>query len=320
MKNKLFALLLAAAMLASILAGCTEASSIEEPIDIAALKGPTGMGMTVLMGGELKGKYNIALSNAPDEVSAKLISGEADIAAVPLNLASVLYNKTEGGIVMLAVNTLGVLYILENGTEIQSIDDLAGKTLYATGQGSSPEYMLNYLLAQYGLTDSVSIEYKSEHSELAALMASGEATLGMLPEPMVTNVLLKNESVRVALDLNDLWEQKTGIAPVQGCLVVRAEYLEANEKAVQEFLKDYEASVKYVNEHHTKAALLMEAYGVVDSAKAAEESIGKSNIAYVAGGDMREMAEAMLAVLFDADAKSVGGALPGDDFYYNGGK
>lgn len=319
MKNKRIALLLAAAMLVSILAGCSGASSIESPINIAALKGPTGMGMTVLMGDELKEKYNIALSGTPDEISAKLISGEADIAAVPLNLASVLYHKTEGAIVLLAVNTLGVLYILENGNEIQSIDDLAGKTLYATGQGSSPEYMLNYLLAQYALTDSVTIEYKSEHSELAALLASGDVTLGMLPEPMVTSVLLKNENVLVALDLNDLWEQKTGIAPVQGCLVVRADYLEANEKAVQEFMKDYEASVAYVNEHHEKAALLMESYGVAEAAKAAEASIDKSNIVFVAGDDMRDMAEAMLTVLLDANPKSVGGTLPGDDFYYKGG-
>lgn len=320
MMKKLFALLLAALMLTAVLAGCSSPSAIEQPINIAALKGPTGMGMTVLMGDELKDKYNITLSSAPDDVSAKLISGEVDIAAVPLNLASVLYNKTEGGIVMLAVNTLGVLYILENGDTIQSIDDLAGKTLYATGQGATPEYMLNYLLEQYGLTDSVSIEYKSEHSELAALMASGDVTLGMLPEPMVTSVLMKNENVRVALDLNDLWEQKTGISPVQGCLVVRTEYLQENEAAVQEFLNDYEASVAYVNEHHSKASLLMESYGVLDNAAMADASIGKSNIVFITGSDMRDMAEAMLNVLFDANAKSVGGALPGDDFYYNGDK
>ncbi|HOS19106.1 MAG TPA: ABC transporter substrate-binding protein, partial [Clostridia bacterium] len=146
--KKLLCVLLAAVMAVMLFAGCAGANANKTPVNVAALKGPTGMGMAVIMGDEFKEKYNIALSAAPDDVSAKLISGEVDIAAVPLNLASVLYNKTEGQIVMLAVNTLGVLYILENGDSIQTIDDLAGKTLYATGQGSTPEYMLNYLLAQ----------------------------------------------------------------------------------------------------------------------------------------------------------------------------
>lgn len=316
--KKTLSFLLVAVMAAMLAAGCASANTIKTPINIAGLKGPTGMGMTVLMGDEFKEKYNISLSAAPDDVSAKLISGEVDIAAVPLNLASVLYNKTEGQIVMLAVNTLGVSYILENGNSIQSIGDLAGKTLYATGQGATPEYMLNYLLEQYGLTDQVTIEYKGEHSELATLMVSGDVTLGMLPEPMVTSVTMKNANVRVALDLNALWEEKAGVAPVMGCVVVRKAYLEANEKAVKAFLGDYKASVEYVNEHHAKASLLMEAYGVVDSAAAGEASIGKSNIVYVAGKDAREMADAMLRVLFDANPKSVGGAMPGDDFYYNG--
>ncbi len=316
--KKVFSLLLVLFMLASLVAGCQSASGIKEPIRVSGLKGPTGMGMTVLMGEEFSDKYNVTLSGAPDEVSAKLISGETDIAAVPLNLAGVLYNKTEGGIVMLAVNTLGVLYILENGETVQSVEDLAGKTLYATGQGSSPEYMLNYLLAQYGLTESVTVEYKAEHSELAALMASGEVTLGVLPEPMVTSVLTKNANMRVALDLNGLWEEAAGIPAVQGCLVVRKEYLEANEKAVKEFLSDYEASVGYVNEHHNKAALLMESYGVLESAVIAEASIGKSNIVFITGSEMRDMAQPMLQVLFDANPKSVGGAMPDDGLYYAG--
>ncbi len=318
MKRKLLSAALALALLISLAAGCAKTSGIKEPIDIAALKGPTGMGMTVLMGDELKAKYNITLSAAPDEVTSKLISGETDIAAIPLNLASVLYNKTEGNIVMLAVNTLGVLYILENGEGIQSVGDLSGKTLYATGQGATPEYMLNYLLAQYGLSESVAVEYKAEHAELAALLAAGEVPLGMLPEPNVTAAAMKNASLRVALDLNALWEEATGIPAVQGCVVVRKDYLEANESAVLEFLADYEASVKYVNGHHAKAAEMMEAYGVLDKAAIAEKSIGKSNIVFVTGADMREMSEAMLDVLFAANPKSVGGALPGEDFYYSG--
>lgn len=316
--KKLVSLVIALLMCAALAAGCASgAAKFEQPIAITALKGPTGMGMTLLMGDEFSKKYAITLSSAPDEVTAQLISGETDIAAVPLNLASVLYNKTEGGVVMLAVNTLGVLYVLENGNEIQSVSDLAGKTLYATGQGSTPEYMLNYILAQYGLTDSVTVEYKAEHSELATLMASGDVTLGMLPEPNVTSVLMQNESVRVALDLNALWEEATGISAVQGCIVVRSEYLAEHEAEVKAFLEDYGASVNYVNEHHEKASIMMETYGVVAKAAVGKASIEKSNIVFVTGSDMRDMAEAMLTVLFDANAKSVGGALPGDDFYYS---
>lgn len=315
--KKLLSLTLTLALLAALLAGCA-GTGTQEPIRVSALKGPTGMGMTQLMGEDYRDKYEIALSGAPDDVSAKLINGETDIAAVPINLASVLYNKTEGGVTLLAVNTLGVLYILENGETVQSIDDLAGKTLYATGQASTPEYMLSYLLAQYGLADSVTVEYKAEHSELATLMATGDAALGMLPEPNVTSVLMKNDAVRVALDLSALWQEKTGIAPVQGCLVVRTEYLNENEKAVKAFLKDYEASVKFVNENHAEAAALMETYGVMEKAAMAEAAIEKSNIVYVAGAEARTMAEAMLKVLFDANPKSVGGALAGDDFYYGG--
>lgn len=314
--KKTLSLALVLALTAMLLAGC--AAGEPAPIRVAALKGPTGMGMVQLMGPDYEKEYTIALSGAPDDVSAKLINGEVDIAAVPANLASVLYNKTEGGVTLLAVNTLGVLYILENGDTIQSIDDLAGKTLLATGQGSTPEYMISYLLAQYGLSESVAVEFKAEHSELGTLMAAGEAALGMLPEPNVTAVLMKNADVRVALDLNALWQEKTGVSAVQGCLVVRTEYLKENEKAVRAFLKDYEASVKFVNENHVEAAALMETYGVMEKAAMAQAAIEKSNIVYVAGADARAMTEAMLNVLFEANPKSVGGALPGDAFYYDG--
>lgn len=187
--KRIAALFLIVCMAVALFAGCGTQETT--PINIGALKGPTGMGMVTLMGEEFSGKYNITIESAPDVVTGKLINGELDIAAVPVNLASVLYNKTKdesgnSNIMMIAVNTLGVLYVLEDGDTVNSLTDLAGKTLYATGQGSTPEYMLSYLLEKSGLTDSVSVEYKAEHSELATLMASGEVKLGMLPEPNVT--------------------------------------------------------------------------------------------------------------------------------------
>lgn len=313
--KKLTALILIACMAAALFAGCgTKATT---PANIGTLQGPTGMGMVTLMGDEFSSKYNITIESAPDAVVGKIINGELDIAAVPVNLAATLYNKTEGNIMMIAVNTLGVLYVLEDGETVNSMADLAGKTLYATGQGSTPEYMLSYLLEKNGLTDSVTVEYKAEHSELATLMASGEVKLGMLPEPNVTATMAKNEKLRVALDLTKEWKDAAGVEPVQGCIVVRKDYFEQNQAAVRLFLKEYEAAVNYTKANQAETAALMEKYGIIGSAAIAEKAIDKCNIVCYRDEAMRTAAEAMLQVLFDANPKSVGGALPGDDFYYN---
>ncbi|MGN0800517.1 MAG: ABC transporter substrate-binding protein [Christensenellales bacterium] len=313
--KKLTALILIACMAAALFAGCgTKATT---PANIGTLQGPTGMGMVTLMGDEFSSKYNITIESAPDAVVGKIINGELDIAAVPVNLAATLYNKTEGNIMMIAVNTLGVLYVLEDGETVNSMADLAGKTLYATGQGSTPEYMLSYLLEKNGLTDSVTVEYKAEHSELATLMASGEVKLGMLPEPNVTATMAKNENLRVALDLTKEWKDAAGVEPVQGCIVVRKDYFEQNQATVRLFLKEYEAAVNYTKANQAETAALMEKYGIIGSAAIAEKAIDKCNIVCYRDEAMRTAAEAMLQVLFDANPKSVGGALPGDDFYYN---
>ena len=313
--KKLTALILIACMAAALFAGCgTKATT---PANIGTLQGPTGMGMVTLMGDEFSSKYNITIESAPDAVVGKIINGELDIAAVPVNLAATLYNKTEGNIMMIAVNTLGVLYVLEEGETVNSMADLAGKTLYATGQGSTPEYMLSYLLEKNGLTDSVTVEYKAEHSELATLMASGEVKLGMLPEPNVTATMAKNENLRVALDLTKEWKDAAGVEPVQGCIVVRKDYFEQNQAVVRLFLKEYEAAVNYTKANQAETAALMEKYGIIGSAAIAEKAIDKCNIVCYRDEAMRTAAEAMLQVLFDANPKSVGGALPGDDFYYN---
>ncbi len=313
--KKLTALILIACMAAALFAGCgTKATT---PANIGTLQGPTGMGMVTLMGDEFSSKYNITIESAPDAVVGKIINGELDIAAVPVNLAATLYNKTEGNIMMIAVNTLGVLYVLEDGETVNSMADLAGKTLYATGQGSTPEYMLSYLLEKNGLTDSVTVEYKAEHSELATLMASGEVKLGMLPEPNVTATMAKNENLRVALDLTKEWKDAAGVEPVQGCIVVRKDYFEQNQAAVRLFLKESEAAVNYTKANQAETAALMEKYGIIGSAAIAEKAIDQCNIVCYRDEAMRTAAEAMLQVLFDANPKSVGGALPGDDFYYN---
>ena len=313
--KKLAAFALALAMCAALLMGCASPAKTE-PVKLGTLMGPTGMGMVAIMGEEYAKEYDITVSSAPEDITAAFISGELDMAAVPINLASVLYNKLDGDVYMLAVNTLGVLYVLENGNEVNSMADLAGKTLYATGQGATPEYIINYLLEKNGIAGEVSVEYKAEHSELAALMASGEVTLGMLPQPNVTATLAKNAELRIALDLTEEWGKVSDTQLVQGCIIARRSFVEENKAVIATFLKDYEASVAFVNEHHEKASLLMETYGIIPSASLAKAAIKKCNIVCLTGDDMAAAASGMLNVLFEVEPKSVGGALPDEELYY----
>ncbi|MGN0544669.1 MAG: ABC transporter substrate-binding protein [Acutalibacteraceae bacterium] len=328
-------LLLCAVMLLSF-AACAgktgdSATTTEEPlqadttpINITALKGPTGMGMAKLMndGNE---QYNFSIAAAATDIAPLIINGEADIAACPLNLAATLYKKTNGQIKMIAINTLGVLYIVENGNSINSIADLKGKTIGATGQGATPEYVLNYLLRANGLEpgNDVTIEYFNDHSELATRIASGKIDIAMLPEPNVTTVLVKNSSLRKAIDLTEEWEktteangEKTSLA--QGCLIVRTEFLEAHPNAVKAFLAAYKESVDFVNNNSSQAAQMIADAGIVPSAQIAEQAIPNCNIVYMVSDDMVQTAKANFEVLFKADPASIGGAMPDDNLYYTG--
>ncbi len=312
MKRKKIVCLLLAALFAAACFGC----AAQEPpavLKVAALKGPTGMGLAYVMSEQAE-QFPVELQDAPDVVSAKFINGEIDIAAVPINLASVLYNRTEGEAVMIAVNTLGVLYILENGETVQSLADLAGKKLYATGQGSTPQFVLEYLLEKNGLTGQVEVEYLAEHATLATMMAAGEVELAMLPEPNVSSVLLKNDSVRVALDLTAEWDAVSDTALLQGCYVVRKSVLEEEPEAVKAFLDAAADSAARVNEEEGAAALIAE-LGIVGSEAIAARAIPNCNIVCITGDEMRQASQAMLQVLFDANPSSVGGALPDDALY-----
>ena len=306
--KKILAFLTLAVMLFAV--GCAKAPA--EPVNIAALKGPTGMGISYMM--DDTAKYNVELQDAPDVVTGKFINGEIDIAAVPLNLAAVLYNKTEGNVVLLNLDTLGVLYIVENGETINSLADLAGKTIYASGEGATPQYVLDYLLAQNGLTDQVKVEYVGEHTALAAMLASGEAEIGMLPEPFVSSVLLKNANARVALDLNDAWESASGTKLVMGVYVASRTFYNEHPDQVKAFLKDYSASVEKVNSA-ADAASVVANLGIVSSEQIATQAIPRSNIVSITGEEMKSAASAVLNVLFTANPASIGGKLPGDDLY-----
>ena len=289
---------------------------------VAALKGPTAMGLVKVMHDDphsaLGPSYEFTLAGSADEVTPALIQGELDAACVPANLASVLYNQTEGEIVTLAVNTLGVLYVVEKGNAVQSLADLKGKTIVAAGKGSTPEYALRYLLQENGIDPDgdVVIDWKSEHSECVAALASGAATIALLPQPFVTVAESKIEDLRMALDLNQEWDAlDNGSGLITGVVVARKDFVEEHPAAVAAFLDDYAASVDWVNENTADAAALIGEYGIVDAA-VAEKALPYCNIVCITGGEMKEKLSGYLQVLLEGNPKSVGGAVPEDSFYY----
>ena len=291
-------------------------------IRVAAMNGPTGMGMARLAdqvrNDMLPYECDVTFSGSPDDVRAGLLSGELDIAAVPVNMAAALYNKTGGEILTAAANTLGVLYIVEKGDTVQSMADLAGKKILAAGQGSTPEYVINYLLEKNGLTDSVQVDYVSEHAEAVTQMAAGGADLILVPEPFVTTALSKVEGVRVALDLTQEWAKVSDADMVMGCLVVSKTFAQEHPDALDAFMDDYAASADYCTSHPAEAAALIEKFGIMGSAALAEKAIPNCNIVCVTGQEMVDMVTGMLTVLFDANPKSVGGSLPGEEMFYLG--
>ncbi|MCR1839374.1 ABC transporter substrate-binding protein [Murimonas intestini] len=303
----------------------------EGKVRVMALKGPTAMGMVKLMedseAGAVNGnEYDFTIAASVDEVTPKLVQGEADIAAVPANLASVLYNNTKGKVQVLAVNTLGVLYIVENGEAVQSVEDLKGKTVYASGKGATPEYALNYILQENGIDPQkdVTIEWKSEHSECVAALAADEDGIAMLPQPFVTTAQAKNDKIRIALDLTAEWDklQQGGgrevmpSALITGVVVVRTDFAQEHKAWVDAFMDSYKDSVEYVNSNTDEAASLIEKYDIVPAA-VAKKALPYCNITFIEGGELKEKLSGYLNVLMEQNPKAVGGELPSDDFYYS---
>ena len=320
--RKFFALIMALLITAMSVCGCSKSNTAEKTvIRIAGLKGPTSMGMVKLMkdseSGETVNNYEFTLAGSADEITPKLIQGELDIAAVPANLASVLYNNTEGQIKLLAVNTLGVIYIVERGDSIHSVSDLKGKTIYGSGKGSTPEYSLRHILEGNGLDPDrdLNIEWKSEHSEVLQMMINNEDSIGLLPQPFVTVAQGQLEDLGIALDLTEEWDRlEEGSMLITGCLAVRKQFADEHPDMIKTFLDEYSESVRYVNENHKDAAQLIEGYDIVKAA-VAEKAIPKCNIVCISGEDMIVPMKEYLKVLHDANPKSVGGTLPKEDFY-----
>ncbi len=306
----------------------SETAVTNTDVNIAVLAGPTGIGAVGLMEAndalQTANHYTFTVASAPEDVVSGVANGSLDMAAVPTNLASTLYAKTEGGVQVAALNTYGVLYILENGDTVRSMDDLRGKTIYATGQGSNPEYVLEYLLTKNGLTWSldgseadVQLQFLSSE-ELTAGMVSGQYTLCMLPVPAVTAVTVQNPDVRIAMDLTAEWDALgTDGKLTQGCIIVRSAFAEEHPEAVQAFLEEYAASIESVLADPAHAGELCEQYGIVAKAAIAAKAIPSCNLCCVTGDDIRPVLEPFFQVMLDANPKSIGGALPGDDFYFS---
>jgi NitT/TauT family transport system substrate-binding protein len=296
--------------------------SATEPLRIAGLKGPTTMGLVNLLSMEQAGTaamdYDLQLYGAADEIVPLLIKGELDMAAIPANLAATLYQKTSGGIQAVAVNTLGVLYVVEQGDTVHSMADLKGRTILSTGKGTTPEYVLRYLLTANGLDPDkdVDIQYYSEATEVTAQMATTQDAIAVLPQPYVTAAGLKDDTLRVALDLTAEWDKVADTQLITGVTVVRKAYAEEHPDVVAAFLADYAQSVNAANTDLDGTAALCEEQGVVAKAAIAKKALPNCNIVCLTGEELKADVSGYLQVLYDADPAAVGGTLPGEDFYW----
>ena len=331
--KSLVSLLLALTLALSLNACGTQANTEpEQPDDTPApaevnlyvLSGPTGIGAMNLWAaadaGETQNTYHITMPGANDEVVAAISNGDAEIAAVATNLAATLYNKTSGGVTVLAVNTLGVLSLLGNGQEIASIADLAGKTIYAPGQGANPEYILRYVLTGNGLDPdkNVTIQFVGEGSELLTVWQTDPEAIIMAPQPVATSILMQNENAVTLFNMTDEWDKVSGgdSTLMMGCVIVRNEFLQENPGAVALFLQEYAASIEKAQSDVEGTAALCEQYCLIPKAALAKAAIPSCGLTFVTGAEMKSALSGYLQVMFDADPKSVGGAMPGDDFYY----
>lgn len=321
--KKILTLAATAALTLGLLTGCGQQ---EEPttVRIGGLKGPTSMGLVFLQeqaeNGQAKQAYEFTMAAAADELLPLMIKGELDIALIPANVASVLYGKTEGGISVLDINTLGVLYMVSGDDSIDSMESLRGRTIYLTGKGTTPDYVLQYLLTANGIDVSeCTLEYRSEATEVAALLAEQPQAIGLLPQPFVTVACAQNEELKVVLDMNEQWnlvQGEGGSSMVTGVTVVRNAFLQEHPEAVAAFMTEHAASVQAIQEDPDKGAELVVAAGIIAKEPIARKAIPQCNITCLDGENMRQALSGYLQVLYDLDPQAVGGALPEESFYY----
>jgi len=321
---KIIALNLALFMSVALFAGCGEKTAEKADVRVGGLKGPTSMGLLFLHEMNESGKgganYEFTMVAAADELLTMMVKEELDIALIPANVASVLYNKTEGGISVIDINTLGVLYMVSEDESIKTPADLRGRTIYLTGKGTTPDYVLHYIMQGNGLTDAdVTLEYKSEAAEVAAVLAENPDAVGLLPQPFVTAACMQNEALAVVMDMNEQWTALQGVDSsrmVTGVTVVRNAFLEENEESVSIFMQEHKESTEAINADAVKGAALAAEAGIIAKEAIAQQAIPECNITYIDGDEMKQALSGYLSVLFEQDPKAVGGALPEEEFYY----
>ncbi|MGM9614557.1 MAG: ABC transporter substrate-binding protein [Oscillospiraceae bacterium] len=299
------------------------AVSLDEPVNVMVLNGTTGFGMAKLIAdanaGEAALDYNVTIETDASNITAALISGDADIAALPTNAAATVYNKTGGGVQMAAINTLGVLYLVQNteNLAIESWEDLDGMTVYVPAQ--NPTILFKALVNAAGVDVTIDNTY-AQPADLRTALAAGEIDLAVLPEPMVTITLSANESLGIAMDLTAEWDAVYPAGSlVQGCVVVRTAFAEEHPDAVNAFLAEYEASIALLSDDADTAAQLIEETGVFAQGAVAKKAIPNCNVCFLAGEEMQAAMDEFAGILFDINPDSIGGAVPAADFYYIAG-
>ncbi len=344
---KKFSFLLVIVLVLSMLAGCSNETpnddtppenneqEIVEPEDnepeeniepvnvtIAGLKGPTSIGMIKMIDEKAlqSDNYNVEYIQeaAPDSLTGKIINGDIQISSVPINLASVLYNKTEGDVQLMAVNTVGNLFIV--GTEdLSTIEELKGKVIGMSAKGSTPDFAMNYILKQNGIDEKTTLDYVLDHATLAQSVIAEDNTVALLPQPFVTQVMMQNDNVKMLIDLNEAWSAASEGASelFTGCIIVNKEFAENNKEFISEFLKEYEKSVNWVLENPKDASLLVEKHEIMPSAALVEKAIPYCGITFRNAQDSKTSLNNFYKVLFDSNPASVGGSMPDDEFYFS---
>lgn len=299
-------------------------SSTTTTVRVGSLKGPTSIGIAYLMNqsdnGATAQQYEFSMTSTPDDLLPSVIQGDLDVALIPANAASVLYNKTDGAISVVDINTLGVLSVVSANTQIQQFSNLAGHSVYLTGKGASPEYVMNYLLSAAGIADQVTLEYKSEAAEVVSVLTEDPTAIGVLPQPYVTVATTKNTDLVALIDLNDVWDATVsdGSKLIMGVTVARNEFIQSYPDSISQFLADHAASVDEANADPDEVAPMVVSAGVLDSEQIAAKAIPNCHLVCTTGTDMQTQLAAYLNILYSQDSSSVGGSLPSDDFYYIG--
>ena len=289
------------------------------PVNVMVLNGTTGFGMANLMDAAAKGEaaqeYHFTVETDASNIVAALVNGSSDIAALPTNAAAAVYNKTQGGVQVLALNTLGVLYLVTDGSvTVESMADLEGQTVYAPAQ--NPSFIFQHIVDANGVENVTIDNTYAQPADLNAAVASGEVSVAVLPEPMVTVAKSKNPDLVVALDLTAEWDKVSEPGSlVQGCVVVRKNFVLENAAAVQNFLTEYGASIEALTSDVEGTAAKIEANGIFTKAAVAAKAIPNCNVCFITGAEMQAALSQFLTIMHGVAPASVGGSIPGDDFY-----